>query len=218
MLVTHRVTGSAHRRHRLRISSPLAVAMVAAAVSFGCVSDNDAVEPALTVAPVPEPVPSAAVLAPDALAAPWCDELIALDDESLSRERVVEVYRNVASEAPAALAIDLRAVADAFAAGDDAAAWQLVPTSSAPTTSLPVLPDDTVVQPTATANTGDLSLGEDNSDDSPVPGEDAEVRAPDLTPQDRIAAFLDEHCRGVATTPEVVDGAELSTDVSSTVP
>jgi len=218
VLVTHRVTGSAHRRHRLRISSPLAVAMVAAAVSFGCVSDNDAVEPALTVAPVPEPVPSAAVLAPDALAAPWCDELIALDDESLSRERVVEVYRNVASEAPAALAIDLRAVADAFAAGDDAAAWQLVPTSSAPTTSLPVLPDDTVVQPTSTANTGDLSLGEDNSDDSPVPGDDAEVRAPDLTPQDRIAAFLDEHCRGVATTPEVVDGAELSTDVSSTVP
>ena len=192
--------------------------MLAVVASFGCVSDNDAAEPALTVAPVPEPVPEAAVVPPDALAAQWCDDLIALDDDSLSRERVVEVYRDVATEAPAALAIDLRVVADAFAAGDDAAAWQLVPTSSAPSTSLPVLPDGTAVQPTSTVTAGDPSVGEENSGESPVPGDDAEVRAPDLTPQDRIAAFLDEHCRGVATTPEVVDGAELSTDVSSTVP
>lgn len=194
------------------------MAILAVVASFGCVSDNEAVEPALTVAPVPEPAPEAEVVPPDALAAAWCDELIALDDESLTRERVVEVYRAVATEAPAALAIDLRAVADAFAVGDDAATWQLVPTSSAPSTSSPVVPDDTAVPSTSTVTAGDPSFGEENSGDSLVPGDDAEVRAPDLTPQDRIAAFLDEHCRGVATTPEVVDGAELSTDVSSTVP
>ena len=87
--MTQRVTCAAHRRHRLRISSLFAVAMLAVVASFGCVSDNDAAEPALTVARVPEPVPEAAVVPPDALAAQWCDDLIALDDDSLSRERVV---------------------------------------------------------------------------------------------------------------------------------
>lgn len=200
------------RRKSVVRALPVVVAMGTALSGCGAWGGSGEPETLSTVVLVPEVAATDPVRSPDAIATSWCTDLLNLDDESLTPERVITVYRAVADVAPDELAVNLRIVADAMAAGESPADWVLVPTTTVPpSTSAPsagsTIPADT--------DAADASSAES---DSPEPGPDAEVRAPDLEPPERIAAYLDEHCRGVASTPETVDAAEFDIDVATTLP
>ncbi len=204
----------ARQRLRWPVARALPIAAIMGASLSGCGpwGGPDEPETLSTVVLVPEVTATDPARSPDAIATPWCTDLLNLDDESLTPERVITVYRAVADVAPAELAVNLRIVADAMAAGESPADWVLVPTTTVTPSPIASSADSTI--------TADPDAAEATSagSDSPEPGPDAEVRAPDLEPPERIAAYLNEHCRGVASTPETVEAAEFDIDVATTLP
>lgn len=201
------------RRHWSVVRALPGVVLIGVALS-GCGPWGDPGEPETlsTVVLVPDVTATDPARSPDAITTPWCTDLLDLDDESLTPERVITVYRAVADVAPDELAVNLKIVADAMAAGESPADWVLVPTTTVPPSTIApsadsTIPTDPYVEQATNADS-----------DSPEPGPDAEVRAPDLEPPERIAAYLNEHCRGVASTPETVDAAEFDIDVATTLP
>ena len=204
----------ARQRRRWPAARALPIVAIMAAGLSGCGSWGDPGEPETlsTVVLVPDVTATDPARSPDAITTPWCTDLLDLDDESLTPERVITVYRAVADVAPDELAVNLRIVADAMAAGESPADWVLVPTTTVPPSTIAPSADSTI--PTDP----DVEQATNADSDSPEPGPDAEVRAPDLEPPERIAAYLNEHCRGVASTPETVDAAEFDIDVATTLP
>jgi len=202
------------QRRRCPAVRAMPVVVTMGAVLSGCGPWGGPVEPETlsTVAMVPEVTATDPARSPDAIATPWCTDLLNLDDESITPERVITVYRAVADDAPDELAVNLRIVADAMAAGESPADWVLVPTTTVPPSTTTSSANSTIPADTGAADASNADS------DSPEPGPDAEVRAPDLEPSERIAAYLNEHCRGVASTPETVDAAEFDIDVATTLP
>lgn len=204
----------ARERRRWPAARALPIVAIMASGLSGCGPWGDPGEPETlsTVVMVPDVTATDPARSPDAITTPWCTDLLDLDDESLTPERVITVYRAVADVAPDELAVNLRIVADAMAAGESPADWVLVPTTTVPPSTIAPSADSTI--PTDP----DVEQATNADSDSPEPGPDAEVRAPDLEPPERIAAYLNEHCRGVASTPETVDAAEFDIDVATTLP
>ena len=204
----------ARERRRWPAARALPIVAIMASGLSGCGPWGDPGEPETlsTVVMVPDVAATDPARSPDAITTPWCTDLLDLDDESLTPERVITVYRAVADVAPDELAVNLRIVADAMAAGESPTDWILVPTTTVPPSTIAPSADSTI--PTDP----DVEQATNADSDSPEPGPDAEVRAPDLEPPERIAVYLNEHCRGVASTPETVDAAEFDIDVATTLP
>lgn len=187
----------------------IGVGLAAAALLTGCVSDGS--QPGSETGDAADPAPGISVEVPPDRLTPFCQAMIELTDrvrsgEAVGDEAILETYRSISDDVPAAIADDFDRVLTALETGTPIPTdpprdtIQTVPRPSPPASDEPTTTTSAPPPADTTVTSTDPSDGEDEASvpDSSVVDERFDR---DGSPADRINSYVTFVCRSADNNP-----------------